>query len=81
MDLKDLNNLDLSDVDFNNMGSWPVPAKAFVALIVFSLVVFLGHYLFVGDQTDLLTEVERKEIDLKKEFEEKQGKAIHLERC
>lgn len=79
MDLQDLNNLDISDINFNNMGSWPLAAKAVVALCVFLLVTFIGYQLFVGDQTDLLVQIERKEIDLKKEFEKKQGKAVNLE--
>lgn len=77
MDLNELNNLDLSDI--NNMGSWPLPAKLFIAAIVFSVVLFLGHYLFVGDQRTQLEQIERKEVELKKEFEKKQGKAVNLE--
>ena len=66
MDLNDLNNLDISDIDFNNMGSWPNAAKGAVAALVFSLVVGLAYYLFIGSQTDLLVSIERKEFDLKK---------------
>ncbi len=79
MDLQDINNLDLSDVDFNNMGGWPVAGKAFVAIIIFSLVAFLGYYTVIGDQTDQLVQTERKEVDLKKEFEKKQAKAVNLD--
>jgi type IV pilus assembly protein PilO len=79
MDLQDLNNLDLSDIDINNMGGWPVAGKAFVAVIVFSLVAFLGYYAIIGDQTEQLLQIERKEVDLKKEFEKKQAKAVNLD--
>jgi len=79
MDLNDLNNLDINDIDFNNMGSWPNAAKGVVAVIVFALVVGLAHYLFIGSQTDLLVNIERKEFDLKKEFETKQAKAVNLD--
>ena len=79
MDLNDLNNLDISDVDFSNMGSWPVAAKALVAAIVFGIVVGLTYYLFIGEQSDLLVTLERKEIDHKKEFEQKQAKAVNLD--
>lgn len=78
MDLKDLNNLDISDIDFNNMGSWPLAAKAVVSLLVFGLVAGIGYNFFISEQTDLLTQIERKEIDFKKEFEDKQGKAVNL---
>ncbi len=79
MDLKDLNNLDISDIDFNNMGSWPLAAKVFVSLIVFGIVAGLGNHLFVSDQTTQLETLERKEIEFKKEFERKQAKAVNLE--
>jgi len=79
MDLKDINNLDLSDIDFNNMGSWPIAAKAIVSLIVFGIVVGLGYHLFISDQTVQLTNLERKEVEFKKEFEKKQAKAVNLE--
>ncbi|WP_196138841.1 type 4a pilus biogenesis protein PilO [Aliikangiella sp. G2MR2-5] len=78
MDIKDLNNLDVSDLDFNNMGSWPVAAKAVVAALVLAIVVGLGYYLFIKDQSAMLVGLERKEVDFKREFEEKQGKAVNL---
>ncbi len=79
MELKDLNNLDMSDVDFNNMGSWPNVAKGVVAVIVVSIVIGLGYYLFIDEQTELLVNLERKEIDFKKEFEKKQARAVNLD--
>ena len=79
MELNDLNNLDISDVDFNNMGSWPNVAKGVVSAIVFGVVIGLSYYLFISDQTNLLVTVERKEVELKKEFETKQGKAVNLD--
>jgi len=79
MDLKDLNNLNLSDLDINQMGSWPVAAKAVVAAVVFSIVVGLGYKLFIEEQTDMLADLERKEFDFKKEFEKKQAKAVNLD--
>ncbi|TQV88948.1 type 4a pilus biogenesis protein PilO [Aliikangiella coralliicola] len=79
MELDDLKNLDISDIDFNNMGSWPMPAKAIMAALVFGVVIGVGYYLFVGDQTQRLVDIERKEVDFKKEFERKQAKAVNLE--
>ena len=37
MDLNSLNEFDINDVDFNNMGSWPVAGKAIMAAVIFSL--------------------------------------------
>ena len=77
--MNSLNDLDISDIDFNNMGSWPAAGKAVMASLIFAVVVFLGYYLFIGDQSDALVSIERKEIDLKKEFEKKQAKAVNLD--
>ncbi len=79
MDLGSLNELDINDIDFNNMGSWPVAGKAFMAAIIFSAVAGLGFYAFIGDQTENLVKIERKETELKKEFEKKQAKAVNLD--
>lgn len=79
MDLNKINELDISDIDFNNMGSWPVVGKAVMAALVFILVAGLGFHFFIGNQTDSLVKIERKEIDLKKEFEKKQSKAVNLD--
>ncbi|MGX5200679.1 type 4a pilus biogenesis protein PilO [Aliikangiella sp. IMCC44632] len=80
MNLDDINNLDLSDIDFNNMGSWPNAAKGVVAALVLSLVISAAYYLFINEQTEDLVELERKEIDFKREFEQKQAKAVNLEK-
>jgi type IV pilus assembly protein PilO len=79
MDLNSLNDLDINDIDFTNMGSWPTVGKAIMVGIVFSLVAFLGYYMFISDQMDDLVNIERKEIEFKKDFEKKQGKAVNLE--
>ena len=79
MDLSKINELDINDIDVTNMGSWPLIGKAFMAALVFVLVIALGVYGFVNDQSDALVKIERKEIDLKKEFEKKQAKAVNLD--
>lgn len=79
MDLNNLKNLDLNDLDFNNMGSWPLVAKIFVAAIVFGVVAFAGYKLAISEQQQVLVDQVRKEGELKKEFERKYAKAANLE--
>lgn len=73
----DLNQL--SDLDFSDIGNWPVVAKA--VLVVFLCgVVAGGWYWFVTlDQLDNLTRVEARETELKASFEAKQRLAANLE--
>ena len=76
MNLSDLNNLNL---DPNNIGSWPMAAKAIVILLMCATLLFAGYYLDTSDQLQILETAQAKEITLKKTFETKQGKAKNLE--
>lgn len=76
MNLSDLNDLNL---DPNNIGSWPVAARAIVILLLCAALLFAGYYLDTSDQLLELETAENKENTLKKEFETKQAKAINLE--
>jgi type IV pilus assembly protein PilO len=77
MDLKELQNFDLSD--FERLGSAPAAVRALLAALVLSSVVGLGYYLHTRDQMDGLKNVESKELDLKKTFEKKHHQAANLE--
>lgn len=76
MKLSELNELDW---DINNSGSWPAPVKAFMIGLVFLLVAGAGYYFDTTAQLDGLAELEKKEVDLKAEFEGKQKKSVNLE--
>ena len=75
MNLADLNNLNL---DPNNIGSWPVAARAIVILLLCIALLFAGYYLDTSDQLLELKTAQTKETTLKKEFEDKQTKATNL---
>jgi type IV pilus assembly protein PilO len=73
-DLKDINNLDP-----NNIGSWPVAARAIVIVLLCIALLFAGYYLDTSNQLLELETAQNKEVSLKQEFETKQAKAINLE--
>ncbi len=74
MNLDDFNNLDI-----NNMGVWPTPAKVAV-LIVLAVLTGVGWYHFdTKEQLASLEAVEQQELTLRTEFENKQAKAANLE--
>ncbi len=77
MDLKELQNFDLSD--FARIGSAPVAVKGLLVALVLGTVVGLGYYLHTRDQLDTLKNVENKEVELKKTFERKNHQAANLE--
>ncbi len=74
MNLEDLNNLDI-----NNMGVWPTPAKALVLLVLAVLAGIGWYHLDTKDQLAGLEKVRKQEQTLRTEFEDKQAKAANLE--
>ena len=76
--MKDI-NLDLNELDLNKIGSWPVPAKAAVIVIVCVIVLVLGYFLDVKGQQERLTATRAQELQLKSSFQEKWQKAANLD--
>jgi len=72
-------DLDLNNLDFNNIGSWPVAARAVVIALLCATLLFLGYYLDISDQLLTLEQAEAKEKTLKADFEKKQAKAANLD--
>jgi type IV pilus assembly protein PilO len=70
---------DLRNLDFNNAGAFPAPVKAFFCVLLIALILLGGWYFFVRDQLTQLESLERKEVELRKDFEFKAGKAANLE--
>lgn len=75
-----IKNFDVSELDFNNAGVWPMPVKVVFLLLVFGLVLGGGYWFFVKD---LYTEVERaaeQEQELRQEYERKAYRVANLDR-
>ncbi len=77
--LKSLNEFDINDLDVNNAGIWPAPVKAIVILIIFGAILGGGYWFFVKDQYAQLERVEKTELDLRKQYEEKAYQVANLE--
>ena len=69
----------LSELDFNNAGSWPIAAKIGTLVIVAAAVIGGVFYLDTQDQIKALETLQSKEISLKAEFQRKQKKSANLE--
>ena len=77
--LEQLQNFDLNDLDFNNIGSWPGPVKLIIMALVFLLVMGGGYYFYLTDKQKILERAELKEQDLRRDYEEKSFKAANLD--
>lgn len=74
-----LKKIDLSDLDFNNIGSWPGALKVIVCVLVFVVLLVLGYHFHLKDLQVSLERVEATEVALRKEFEDKSFRAANLE--
>ncbi|MEQ1544600.1 type 4a pilus biogenesis protein PilO [Methyloglobulus sp.] len=72
-------NLSEIDWDINASGVWPVSVKALVIAIICVVVAGAGVYLDTFGQLEALQGFEKKELDLKAEFEDKQKKSANLQ--
>ncbi len=71
--------LKLSDLNVNNIGSWPQNAKMGFSAILSLLIIALAWWLFVSDKRGELETLKGQEAELRTEFETKQGRAANLE--
>jgi type IV pilus assembly protein PilO len=74
-----VNLQDLNDLDLSNIGIWPTPIKLVMVLVACILVGVGGYYLDTDSQLKRLGSVQKKEVQLRQDFEAKQAKAANLE--
>lgn len=71
---------DLRNLDRNNIGGWPEWVKYAACILLFSFLLFIGWWWSISDQSDTLAQKQKQEVDLKKDFHEKQLKVVNLEK-
>lgn len=77
--LRALREFDIADLSFDNVGIWPMPVKLFICVLLLSLVLVGGYYYHIEDLELQLDKVEKQEVKLKKDFEEKAFQAANLD--
>lgn len=77
--MDDIRNFDFNDVDWNNMGSWPIFGKIVLVLVLAGGILALGYFLLISTEQDSLVRTEAKEEQLRKEFENKAFKVANLD--
>ncbi len=77
--LKSLNDLDISDLDFDNVGGWPVAIKAIVGVVLFTVVCVAGYYYHIEGLQQQFNQVQTDELELRRDFEKKAFEAANLE--
>lgn len=79
--LKQLEVNQINDIDWEDMGSWPLPGKIFFAILVFLGAFFLSYFfmLNINENIELLYGENSKELQLKKDFESKAFRVANLD--
>ena len=77
--LKSLQEINLSDLTLDNVGSWPMPAKVVVWALVFGLVCFLGWNYHLKGLREQLAAVRTAETQLREEYRLKAFQVANLE--
>ena len=77
--LKALNEFDLSDLDMENIGSWPLALKVIVLGLLYAAILIAGFYFHVEDLNKRLSVVEQEEQTLRQDLEKKAFEAANLE--
>lgn len=77
--IEQIKNFDPSNVDFDKMGVWPLPAKIFVLVLIAVIIFSLTYYVKISDLNDELETVRAKEQSLRKTYETKSFEAANLD--
>ncbi len=71
--------INVSDLTLENMGTWPRSVKVFFCAAVTVFIFFCGYYFDISDSMMILDSSERKELNLRTEFENKQSQSASLQ--
>jgi len=74
-----MNLNELNELDFQDMGNWPLPAKVMAIVFLCALILFAGYWFDTKDQQAQIDRLEQTERKLKKDFRVNAGKAANLE--
>lgn len=69
----------LRELDFNDVGGWPLPIKAAAIVLLAAAVLFGGYWLDTRNQLAALQAAQKKEASLKSTYEAKMAKAVNLD--
>ncbi|WP_445940940.1 type 4a pilus biogenesis protein PilO [Pseudomonas sp.] len=77
--LESLRQIDLSDLDFNNVGSWPAAVKLISGILLLVAVLALGYNFHLKDLQAQLEGKRAEEVSLKDQFSSKAFQAANLD--
>ena len=78
--LDKINSFDPNDIDWNNMGSWPLVGRVIFAALFFTVLLAIAYFVLgIADQQEQYDRVLAQEESLKKELETKSFRVSNLD--
>ncbi len=77
--IRALNEVDLANLDFENVGSWPGPLRVLLAILLFILLAAGGYFYHLDGLNQRFASEQAKEVELRREFERKSFEAANLD--
>ncbi len=74
-----INSFDVNDIDWNNMGSWPLAGRAVFAALVFFGVLIGLYFLDIQRSIERYDQVVAQEETIKQDFETKAFRVANLD--
>jgi type IV pilus assembly protein PilO len=74
-----INSFDVNDIDWNNMGSWPLVGRVIFAIIVFFSIVIGLYFIDIQGDAERFNMVVAKEEVLRENFETKAFRVANLD--
>nr|WP_197974258.1 type 4a pilus biogenesis protein PilO [Stenotrophomonas sp. CFBP 13724] len=66
-------------MDFNDIGNWPQQAKVVFCVLIALVIMAVSWFVLTSGKREELATLERRETELRTEFEKEQGRAVNLE--
>ncbi len=76
---QELKETNINELEFENIGVWPVAIRALLLLLGSALLIFLFYYFHIKDQRLHLVSIQQEEGRLKNTFQQKAFEAANLE--
>ena len=76
--VRELSDVDVSDLSLDNVGSWPAAVRVIAIGGVFVVLLLAGYYVQLAGVSTRLETLEKKELELRREFERKAFEAVNL---
>jgi len=77
--IRALNEVDLANLDFENVGSWPGPLRVLLAILLFLLLAAGGYFYHLDGLNQRFASEQATEVELRREFERKSFEAANLD--